>query len=65
MSYVRQFSVDHEKHPKTIAYIDRWKKQGLNLSDKICSIIDREAEAEERQQLQQQQQQQQPKPISA
>ncbi|HKH86947.1 MAG TPA: hypothetical protein VKA40_10390 [Nitrososphaera sp.] len=43
MPFIRQFSVNIEKHPTTIETIDNWKKRGINISDKICQLIDAEA----------------------
>lgn len=47
MVYVRQFSVDTDTHPKTIEQLEKWKKQRINISRKICQIIDTEAMKEE------------------
>ena len=49
MGYVKTFSIDADQHPNTLDYIAKWKKQGINISEKICQLIDaEEASKEER-----------------
>ena len=50
MSYIKQFSVDPTKHPKTIEILESWKEQRVNISDKICQLIDAEVMKEQNQQ---------------
>jgi ribosomal protein S16 len=36
----------NKSHPKTVDYLEQWKKQGVNMSDKICQLIDTAAKKE-------------------
>jgi hypothetical protein len=40
MTFVQQFAINNCKYPHTIEILDRWKKEGVNISERICRLIE-------------------------
>jgi hypothetical protein len=46
-STIKHFSVDPTVHPKTLEHWETWKKKGVNISHKICQLIEQDVQREE------------------
>jgi hypothetical protein len=44
-STTRVFHINQNTYPKVIDILAKWRREGVNISDKICQFIEREEEA--------------------
>jgi hypothetical protein len=47
MTEVKQFAINQEKHPHTLTILTKWKEEKVNISERICQLIDKYAEQQQ------------------
>ena len=44
----RMINIDEYAHPKTKGIFEKWRREGLNISDRVCTLVDKYDEAEQK-----------------
>jgi hypothetical protein len=39
-SNIRTFSIDQDAHPNVMAILEKWRREGVNVSDRISTLIE-------------------------
>jgi hypothetical protein len=47
MTHVKQFAINQQKHPHTLNTLTKRKEENVNISERICQLIDKYAEQQQ------------------